>query len=440
MGRRFGKTVSQVMFLLACLRNIPNVKILIIANNSRAADEFMTQFKDFAARFFDMRGFEKDNEDKLFYRVSPSDVRMLKVYSGLSGNNLRGIGGDIVVFEEAGYFAAATFRTILPPLIAVAQTALIMISTLSTDHDNPFNLLMKSGIIDTFAFMMICDKCLEKGIKKECVHEADRRPGWHDEAKQLLVKTLMGSEDTYNREALGIQDGYDESEKKVFPPHLVQRFIGAPRVPLHKMVYWILVVIDPVAGSYRSESRMSDFAIITMAYPQKIILGMEAFDASVTEDYEPILIEHLKRVRQLPFCDRATLVIDAETGTGFAAGDIQKIVSTNFGNCYMMNHTKDGRKPGTLTTEAVKHDAARISLEMLHRDEFSIYEKLVTHSKEEDILKLFGSQLYAYERTIRAGHYHYSAKKAKHCDDLVVSFTRLARLGYEARFTLKEPY
>jgi len=385
MGRRFGKTISMIMITIAILRNIPHVKMVVIASSSIAARAYMNQVKEYFGKFFGTVSFLKENEDELYHKFNESDIRKLEVKSSMSGDNLRGLGGDVIMIEEIAFVHPKALNVVIPPIYSVDHTALIALSTLSPNSENTFNLMVESGLFMVHRVMMVCKSCLEKGIMVMCEHEKDKYPAWlSDGSKQEQIKKIMGGKsEAYEIENLGIPPGLKDSEKKVFSPHLVMQFLSAPRVPLVRRAWYVFVVVDPVAGSYHKETRGSDFVILSIAYPNRVLLGIDALDVNVRQDYEETLISHLRRVRELPHCEKAKFIVDAETGSGTDAGTIQEIVMTNFLNVKCLNHRGPDRKPGTLTTEEVKHDGARMTTELLLKDEIAIHENFITHPPNE---------------------------------------------------------
>ncbi len=171
--------------------------------------------------------------------------------------------------------------------------------------------------------MFICEPCFAQGMRDPCVHNRDSVPDHLGENSEL-VKSMYGDNDESRaRDVMGI---VDDVGCNCFTEHSVMNMMKSPRETIYKPVRFIFVVVDPCAGSRIEETRASDFCIVTMCAPFSTIVGIDAFDVITTQDYEPRVLEHIRRIRAMPMFTNATIVLDAESGTGLTAGDVQLLI------------------------------------------------------------------------------------------------------------------
>ena len=134
--RRFGKTTAVSMFCAALLATCPDMWISVFSTGQRASSSLLEQ----TAKFFRMLKNEglvlgtndnilKKNQEELFTRGStPSDMRRMYSYpSTVAG--LKGVGGKVLIMEEASRLDEAVFKEVLLPLIGVRDSVLLGIST-----------------------------------------------------------------------------------------------------------------------------------------------------------------------------------------------------------------------------------------------------------------------------------------------------------------------
>jgi hypothetical protein len=107
---------------------------------------------------------------------------------------LRGVGGDVIIMEEAAFMSSEMFAKIVVPLFGVAKTAVLAIST-PDDEFNYYTNLMDiklDGGKSLFKVIRIggaCDSCSSAGIK--CTHSMLRLPIWKPLARQEKIDLIM---------------------------------------------------------------------------------------------------------------------------------------------------------------------------------------------------------------------------------------------------------
>jgi hypothetical protein len=280
----------------------------------------------------------------------------------------------------------------------------------------------------------ICAPCQAAGVKNVCPHKLAVLPPWISEDNDF-AKFLFGDDDDIAREQMGI---IAQSNMYCFRRDLVERFIGRPRVSLFDPVRWIFMSIDPCGGSKKPEHGRSDFAIVSICFPYTTIVGLEAIDAVRTEDYEPVLMEHIRKLREKRFLENATIVLDVEANNFMEAGNIQGMVR-RAGNVLCMDDA--GRKPGMETTPAAKEEMVDIFDRLLHADDIRIDPEIVTnHPNPIQIIRALGEQCVEYRRYIkpskdvtRRSMHTFSGKgeRGNKKDDLCLCLQRVCRTRHK---------
>lgn len=245
---------------------------------------------------------------------------------------------------------------------------------------------------------------------------------------------LVEEADAFARENLGFDTGQEHSDRaKCFQPELVRALFTQPRMTLNRPIRYIFTVFDPVAGSNRSDARTSDFVIISIGIPGNVILGLDALDVVRTEEYQEPLRKHLEYNRSRPFCREATIVIDAESGTGLCAGDIEVYVQDRFDNVIMIQPMD--RKPGTITSHLVKEEMAQLTHKILMSREYCFADQIATsHPRPDKLLAEFRDQMIAYEQVLKKSGLHQrlvftgKGNDGKSKDDMAVTFQRAVRV------------
>ncbi len=346
------------------------------------------------------------------------------------------MGGNVIILEEAAYVSLTTFLDIIAPLMVVDSVCMIAISTMGKAKSNFFTRLITSGDFYAYSFSYMCGNCMKKGRTGDsCIHNIDYIPHWASEGQLDKIKNLVGEgeKERFGREALGIVT--EEIGNNCFPASKITAIYSQPRVSLDFACRFVFVVVDPCAGSDIADKRESDFAVITLGGEHSVILGMEAWDVVQSEDYETKLIEHIKKIRALPRCRDARIILDVEAGTGLEAGNIIGLVQKNFRNVVPILDFY--RKPGTKTTEPVKMEMMEMTREMIERKDVYIHEDFVTSDPNpETILCKWRDQMLDYTREVKVSA---SINQASHVilsgkgknggtpDDLSVTYQRAVR-------------
>jgi len=152
----------------------------------------------------------------------------------------------------------ALFYEVIVPIIEVAATVLVMISTLC-DSTNYYTKMLDKGQLMmaegrerylVYRLELICGRCKKRGnAGLNCKHKLASIPPWKSEEKLNLVEEIMGSEniDILLKESKNI---IGDSAARVFSKNSLDKFRSRPyyeRHPLRKPTK-LYLGIDPSAG------------------------------------------------------------------------------------------------------------------------------------------------------------------------------------------------
>ena len=124
-GRRFGKTTLAI-WLMCREAAQPNKEIFFIAPTYRQAK--MIAWKKLKKKLTDIRWVKKINETELSLTLKNNSVISLKGADG-GAQNLRGVGLDAVIMDEAALIDQEAWTEVLRPALADKQGWALFIST-----------------------------------------------------------------------------------------------------------------------------------------------------------------------------------------------------------------------------------------------------------------------------------------------------------------------
>ena len=150
------------------------------------------------------------------------------------------------------------FYEVIVPIIEVAATVLVMISTLS-DGTNYYTKMLDKGQVMmaegrakylVYRLELICGRCKKRGNAGfNCKHKLSSIPPWKSEEKLNLVEEIMGSEniDILLKESKNI---IGDSAARVFSAESLDKFRSRPYCERHPRVKpkKLFLAIDPSAG------------------------------------------------------------------------------------------------------------------------------------------------------------------------------------------------
>jgi len=124
-GRRFGKTTLAI-WLICREASQPNKEIFYIAPTYRQAK--MIAWKKLKNKLLDLRWVNKINETELSIVLKNNSIISLKGADG-GAQNLRGVGLDAVIMDEASLIDEEAWTEVLRPALADKQGWALFIST-----------------------------------------------------------------------------------------------------------------------------------------------------------------------------------------------------------------------------------------------------------------------------------------------------------------------
>ena len=140
--RRMGKTTAIAMFVSAYLFCVPETTIAIFSTGRRASLKLLQQVRSMLLKLPDAEqrvGNIKNKEDLTVLGNNKHDTRRVSSFPG-NATALRGVGGSLVILEEAAFISSAVFYEICVPLLELGNTSLLAIST-PLDDTNFFSEL-----------------------------------------------------------------------------------------------------------------------------------------------------------------------------------------------------------------------------------------------------------------------------------------------------------
>ena len=174
----------------------------------------------------------------------------------------------MLILEEAARLDPKVFQETIAPLLGVAYTALLGIST-PMEEECQYSQMMQLKDVDgtplfrTMEVSLVCDACKAKGDKvtmSTCPHKQYERPPWkQDDARQNLVKALMSTDPALLlRETAGLTMS---SATTAFSHDAIQAFetrkIGAD-VDTH-FIDALYMAVDPSGGGNSETAVMTCF-------------------------------------------------------------------------------------------------------------------------------------------------------------------------------------
>lgn len=311
--RRYGKTTAVASFLAAYVLAVSDCEVSVFSTGKRASQKMLDLVADLVCKAGGEAMICKHNCENLWLRGPDGDTRKCNSYPS-AVSTLRGVGGDVLVLEEAAFIDHNVFLQVIVPLMQMENTSLIAISTpqgednfyskmfdLTDATGNPFFVTMRVGLI--------CAECRKKNAKT-CPHvvAADTLPPWHGDSKHDLVKALYeGNDDLRQAEIMGLTV---DDQSACFAPHDVEHFLQRHLV-VHDRVRTILTAMDPNGGGAGSEAALVSACLVRNHF---CVLAVSARAVRGYEQISQLVREHLQCVsRKFP---QATQVFCCENNLG----------------------------------------------------------------------------------------------------------------------------
>jgi hypothetical protein len=180
------------------------------------------------------------------------------------------VGANIIYGEEAAYLSTALFYEMIVPMLNVAGTSLICISS-PRGRFNVYSELLDTKLPDGTPMFhvvkvnMMCDACRAQGKEEhECKH-APQPPPWKNIENQERTRLIYGAKTTmFRREILG--QITDEGGLAFAPDSLVRFFQRSRFEERHDTPRYIYVALDPNGGGSCTTGAGSHSAIVSFFY------------------------------------------------------------------------------------------------------------------------------------------------------------------------------
>jgi hypothetical protein len=274
MPRRFGKTTATASFVGAVMLSSPRIAIVVFSPTQRQSSMLTTAIKTLiqliAPKLDRAVTILKDNEETIVLRFDNQREYCTLCSYPSSERGVRGATGDMVIGEEFMQLDPAFFRKVIVPMLGVADTTLLCIST-PLGADSYYDELVKTRdtlgqpLFEVLQITLMCNKCLAAN-RSFCVHLLDRQPSWKPTDRLSMMKLVMqigvDPDDTvFLNENMGVQTALANC---VFARDMLDRWnllLPSKRTtPYKNRVY---VMIDPSGGGH------SEIAIICLYLVQR---------------------------------------------------------------------------------------------------------------------------------------------------------------------------
>ena len=300
--RRFGKTTAVAMFVASYFLSVEKAQLCIFSTGKRASDGMLDKVHEFIKLIDEQLGTDFDKSCKrkgefLFYYGDGNDVR--KVASYPSGSDkLRGVGGDLILLEEAAFMPIKMFHEVIVPLLELETTALICIST-PQDSNNFYSMMFEmvdaagEKLFNQIQISMVCEDCKLTAHPEKCTHMKHLLPKWKSGGKQDMVRQIYGdnTEDML-RESMGVTTNdsnslFQDDWLDLFTKRAPYTSIATPRV--------IFVACDPNGGG------SSQMAIVSLYQDSNnfAICGMESHAVKGYGEIRNLLETHVRAIRNI---------------------------------------------------------------------------------------------------------------------------------------------
>lgn len=351
---------------------------------------------------------------------------------------LKGVGGKIIILEEASRLDKDVFTEVIVPLLGVKNTTLLAISTPLGD-ENYYSAMLKmkrpNGVplFNTVEVRLMCQKCKEEG-KTECPH-SDGLPPWKTGDRQKLVQQLMENDKAmFMREQLGIVTSANSCAFHVPSIHTLgceTNYVEDNEIKTPDTVY---IVIDPCGGG---ASGMAIISGVVNNSGKLFLIGADTAIMESDEDQELFITNHILKLQEFSFLrtSKYIIIIERNYGGSILASRIFNIcltVKPKVHSMMALSQEKIGnRKVGVCTSHQVK-ERARIDLQRLlqtNNVRFIKGFKSKTSSTRDDIC----DQLRQYKYEIKPPRDEFGSYRTKLTgkgggknDDLALSLNLLA--------------
>lgn len=417
------------MYVAACLLHIPGVTVSIFSTGRRASSSLTDLVKKWITAARQSERIVKCNMEQLFLchdAVATEDSMRKKLQKALfdpdsqgisrlfsypsSSTGLRGMGGDILIIEEAAFISPDVFKNAILPMLGVNHTACLAISTPSDDDNNLYTRMFQmkddkgNPLFYSIDVGLICKACLESGDDraKRCSHNSQRLPSWKSGSRMNRMKAILKNDmDAFARENLGAMISNSDY---VFDRSAILRLDAREPHAVLRPPAFVHIAIDPAGGG-----TLSDYCIMSMVHVPSsgtnVIVGMDTSASKKQHEIDNLIRRHFAGLRRHPFLSEAIFIVYVEANMSWLIpNQIESIVCSGaFGSVVMDTTLTKGSKElltGVLTTNANKRLYAEILQACILEDTLVFSLQCVSQAFAENKNKLI-EQLRNYRREIK---------------------------------------
>ena len=442
--RRWGKTTAVSMALACLMYCCRGVNIVVFSTGQKMSTALMDKVRGY---FMELDGAESrvcTNNTKEFtvtHAGTPSEDRARCEQAGLvnrlqalaatvQGN--KGITADIFVLEEASRIPKQILHEVIAPMMKVANSVLIALST-HLGEDNYYTKLFESNhpavkrLFLKLRVEVMCAACKRK--KKdptECTHMDHLHPAWLLSSNAERVKILMeGDSKMYAQEALGV---IWSDKRCVYKKEWLNAFEARLPVDIKNTKgYFIMTMIDP-AGS--GDSQTGICSVVRVPHTgELIIVGLAEADPLDVEDITEMIQRYMQGFNRHPILGKMDHVLSVESNYGgpIIANMFYEIAKSANANLFEFRPNTD--MSGFVTNHQNKNAAVISSMCDMFENRIHFYKDLVTLDPTvvDATKKEFFSQCGRLQKKFKSnGNHTYSAKvhsgDGQGQDDMLIAF------------------
>lgn len=290
--RRCGKTTAVAMFVASYIVSRPNSTTCIFSVSKRASGMLMSAVKANVDRLMQRTGgsIVVSNAETIKLCIEGTE-RTMSAYPA-SLHTLRGVGGDLIILEEAAFIPSEIIQQIVTPLLEVRGTALCCISTPMDDtnmYSKMAHMKTSSGqpVFKVMRVQMACQKCIDTlSDPTKCQHVDVIPPAWKDAERQEVSKALYGqNKQLLLRETMGIITG---NVGQVWNNNAVRGFFATPRLLMETTPLVLFTMVDPSGGG---GSQQAVCTVAVMPAPMDRMQSKTGFeDALLLRTQGPVIV------------------------------------------------------------------------------------------------------------------------------------------------------
>lgn len=431
--RRFGKTTAVAMFVAAYFLSVEKAQLCIFSTGKRASDGMLDKIHEFVKLIDEDMGTDHDASCKrkgeflYYYGEGANDVR--KVASYPSGSDkLRGVGGDLILLEEAAFMPIKMFHEVIVPLLELETTALICIST-PQDSSNFYSMMFEmvdaagEKLFNQIQVSMVCEDCKLGPHPEKCTHMKHLLPKWKSGGKQDMVRQIYGDNaKDMLRESMGVTTN---DNCCVFQDEWLDKFSNRSPYTSLQTPRVVFVACDPNGGG------SSQMAIVSLYQDNNnfAVCGLESHAVKGHGEVRTLLETHVRGIRAT--YPSSFIIFIPESNLGHEASHMAHMLR-DVPKCRSL---MEKGEPGVLTTHKRKELYTNCAVERFAGGAIWVANDFVCVNPFEDansraakVKRMFRRQLGIFSKIVvpRGKQYNlpkviYSGKEQGN-DDLVMTF------------------